>query len=83
MGAMQTAYHSYFFPTASSKTIHGVSLSMSGKEMNVINAIRDYVYKIIESVPGMKVLMLDHETVIFLAIFLVLCLQIHRLPSWE
>lgn len=39
---------------------------MSGKEMNVINAIRDYVYKIIESVPGMKVLMLDHETVCLL-----------------
>ncbi len=33
--------------------------------MNVINAVRDYVYKIIDGVPGMKVLMLDHETVNF------------------
>lgn len=38
-------------------------LPPSTREMNVANAIRDYVMKMIDSVPGMKVLMMDHDTV--------------------
>jgi hypothetical protein len=38
-------------------------LAPSSREMNVASAIRDYVLKMIDSVPGMKVLMMDHETV--------------------
>jgi hypothetical protein len=31
--------------------------------MNVIQAVQDYVSKMVESVPGMKVLIMDKETV--------------------
>ena len=37
--------------------------------MNVITAIQNYIQRMIESVHGMKVLILDHETVILFIIF--------------
>ena len=62
-------------PVASARTLS--LMPPSGREMNVANAIRDYVLKMVDCVPGMKVLMMDHDTVRFLE--LLICVVLKRI----